>query len=386
MDQDEEQRRRDAIGRYHRGERISSICRTLNRPRSWFYKWLGRSRTKEQHWYADRSRKPLQPARSYEQSTYELILRTRDALIAEGSFYGPAAIGWELRDCGVESVPSLATIKRIVQTNPVAAQAAPHKTRPYPAPMVTGPGSVHQGDFVGPRYINGLRFYSLNMVDLATSRVAVPPVARRATEPVIGSFWQAWWRLGMPRLLQLDNELVFFGNQRYPRALGQFARLCLHYGIELLFIPIREPWRNGVIEKFNDHWNRRFYRTTREVRTFDQLSDCALRFESSHNSRWRYSKLRGRTPDAALESFGTELRWPPRIQPPPLPLPRPKSGLIHFIRFIRGNRQLPIFGQRFELPPEALYQYVQATLDLARSALDVRLHGSLIESIPYRPK
>jgi len=35
-------------------------------------------------------------------------------------------------------------------------------------------------------------------------------------------------------------------------------RLCLHFGIQPVLIPVGEPWQNGVIEKFNDTYSGTF--------------------------------------------------------------------------------------------------------------------------------
>ena len=120
----------------------------------------------------------------------------------------------------------------------------------YPAPWALDPGAVHQADFVGPRYVGGVRFYSLNAVDVASARAAAEPVFSRATEHVIPGLWSIWKRLGIPKALQLDNELVFFGNRRYPRATGQVMRLCLEAGVEMVFIPIREPRQRRLLRRW----------------------------------------------------------------------------------------------------------------------------------------
>jgi len=141
-------------------------------------------------------------------------------------------IAWELEAEQIEP-PSLSTIKRILK---VAGLTTPKRRAPkgikYPAPLAIEPGSVHQADFVGPRHVNGIRFYSLNAVDVSSARAATEAIKSRATEQVIPGLWNIWSRLGIPNFLQLDNELVFFGNRRYPNALGQVMRLCLQLGVE----------------------------------------------------------------------------------------------------------------------------------------------------------
>jgi hypothetical protein len=45
----------------------------------------------------------------------------------------------------------------------------------------------------------------------------------------------------------------------YPRSPGLVIRLCLHFGIQPVFIPVSEPWRNAVIESFNDTYNIKYF-------------------------------------------------------------------------------------------------------------------------------
>lgn len=66
-----------------------------------------------------------------------------------------------------------------------------------------------------------------------------------------------WQRLGVPAIQQIDNEPVFYGNRARPRAFGPLIRLCRATGVEPWFIPVSEPWRNGVVERFNDWWHQR---------------------------------------------------------------------------------------------------------------------------------
>jgi transposase InsO family protein len=59
----------------------------------------------------------------------------------------------------------------------------------------------------------------------------------------------------------------------YPGGMGALIRLCLINGIELWFIPRGEPWRNGVVEKFNDHNNNYI---TKDPEACDQSETCQL--------------------------------------------------------------------------------------------------------------
>ena len=361
---------------------MDAICESLKRSRSWLYKWLARAESVEEGWAAERSRARLHSG-SYDEQMRQTIVQTRTRLESEGCFVSAEMIAWELEAEKIKH-PSVATIKRILKAAGLTARPkrVPSGTR-YPAPLAVEPGAVHQADFVGPRHISGVRFYSLNAVDVCSARAATEPVRSRATENVIPALWRIWTRLGIPATLQLDNELVFFGNRRAPAALGQVMRLCFQNAVDLVFIPIREPWRNSVVEKFNDHWNRKFYRRISRADSFDSIQKDLLTFESRHNASWRYSKLGGRTPNRALASSSVQLRFPDRPTPPPMPLSVPSQGRVTFIRFIRSDRVLEIFGQRQTLPAEAAYEYVRATIDLAAATLTVHLHEQVIDEVPY---
>jgi putative transposase len=106
-------------------------------------------------------------------------------------------------------------------------------------------------------------------------------------------------------------------------------------------------------------------------------------FEENHNSRYRYSKLGGQTPLMALQRAGQPLRFPPAEVAPRVPLPKPETGCYHLVRFIRSDRRLDIFGERFLLPPEAEYAYVVATVHVAQQRLRVVLGADLVAEFPY---
>ena len=226
-----------------------------------------------------------------------------------------------------------------------------------------------------------MRFYSFNTVELATTRCRTVPIHHRSAEALVPALWQTWVALGIPQIQQFDNDLVFFGSRRHPRGLGQVLRLCLAQGMEPLFIPPSEPWRNGVIEKFNDHWQQKFSR--QGATTLDELTARSHAFDARHNSRWRYRKHGGRTPNQVLTASQAKLRLPASIMPPQLPLARPHAGRYHFIRFIRSDAKLHLLGESFAVPPEAVYEYVRATIDVAAHQLQLRLDDRLIDTIPY---
>jgi hypothetical protein len=228
-----------------------------------------------------------------------------------------------------------------------------------------------------------VRFYSLNAVDLCTGRFGVEPPHSRSGQAVLDGFWALWKRLGIPDRLQVDNEMSFYGSPTHPRGMGPLIRLCLRYNIDLWFIPIREPWRNGVVEKFNDHYDQKFLD---EVAMYSQaeLLQESQNFENRHNSRYRYSKLGGKTPLQTLERLNKKLHFPSQSQAPMHPLQKPEDGAYHLVRFIRSDLKLHVFGEVFLLSSELQYEYVVATIDVKEQKLKIFLDSSQVEEFNYK--
>lgn len=374
-----------AVERYRAGEAPEAICSSLGRSLRWLYKWVQRQSDGSDEWFAERSRKPVHMPRKTGAAVEELVVSIRRELERDGLFSGAQAVAWELEERGFE-VPSVRTVNRILRSHGVFDQAKAEyvkKGRKYPAPEVNAPNDVHQADFVGPRYIRGDgRFYSLNAADVLTARASGVPIRTRSTDDVLRAFWSTWRTLGIPKVLQVDNELVFWGSRRHPRGMSQLLRLCLSVGIEPLFIPIREPWRNGTIENFNGHWQSKFLKRT-ELRSFDHLVDAAREFDHKLNSRWRYSKNGGAPANDVLRRANVQLTFPSSATPP-RNLAKPERGRCHLIRLIRSDKCFDVFGERFDLPKSTMHEYAVGTIDVAHQTLTVSVDRQVVASFDYR--
>lgn len=368
-----------------------SICISIGRTRPWFYKWLKREESGDCDWYCEKSRAPLKSPNRLKRKTVKAVKRKRLELERDDLFSGAQSILWYLEEDGIEPLPSLRSVNRILDRNGLVRRRegpyVPKGTR-YPDFPSKVPNQRHQADFVGPRYLKGrtgkLRFYGLNVVDLATGRCACEPMTGRSQNVVYKGFWSIWKRLGMPRNLQVDNEMVFYGSPTYPRGMGPLIRLCLHFGIEPWFIPQAEPWRNGVVEKFNDHYKQKFLARV-QMETQEELRIGSITYEEKHNSRYRYTKLNGRTPLGALKELsGTALRFPPDQVAPKSPMEKPVSGRYHLIRLIRSDGKLDIFGEKFLVSPNLHLEYVVATVDVKEQKLKLVHEQIQVDEFDYK--
>ena len=202
-------------------------------------------------------------------------------------------------------------------------------------------------------------------------------------QDILDGFWAIWKRLGMPENIQVDNAMSFFGSPTHPRGMGPLIRLCLHHGVEPWFIPMAEPWRNGMIEQFNDHYQQKFLAKVM-MATEGDLRAGTLAFEQRHNSSYRYSKLGGKTPLKALIVSKMKLRFPEQDQAPCHRLKKPETGRYHVVRLIRSDLKLNIFGELFPVPPELKLEYVVATIDVKEQKLKLFLDKTQVEEFDYR--
>lgn len=376
-----------AVQRFKNGESPESICTSLGKSTVWLYKWVKRYREEETSWCEDRSRRPLSTPLHTPVEIEEIVKMVRLNLYNQDLFCGAQAIYWEMEELGVKPLPSIRTINRILSRNELTHRRTGRyeaKGTAYPKLPSLLPNQTHQADLVGPCYLKGpVRFYSLNVVDTATVRCGLYPAISKAGQSILDGFWAIWMRMGIPDHIQVDNTLSFFGSPTHPRGMGPLIRLCLHNEIEPWFIPMAEPWRNGMIENFNDRYQQMFLGKV-VMSSQEELRVGSLVFEQRHNSKYRYSKLGGKTPLKALAAMNTKLRFPVEDKAPNHRMKKPETGKYHLVRLIRNDLKLNIFGEIFPVSPELKLEYVVATINVKEQKLKLFLDKIQVDEFSYK--
>lgn len=361
MSEVEEALRREAARRRLAGESPEAIARDLGRTRQWVAKWAGRYDPQDAAWAQGRSRAPRRVANRTSEDVVAQVLAVR-ARLEENPWaqVGADAIAWELEKLGGPAAP-LRTIERILARGGATRRRRSGGRRsskgiPYPAPGAERQGDVVQVDLVGPRHLDGgVRFHALNQIDVASHHAGIEIIQDREDRTVLVALHALWERHGVPHRVQFDNGGPFVS----PTGLGEVVRVCLRQLITPVFIPPREPWRNGTIEHFNDTFDKRFFRQER-FSGLSHLTERAAAFERFHNTQHRYSATSGRTPE---ETAPAKPRTP--LEAEKIPTGWPERGRVEFIRFIRSDHRLRVLGRAIPMPDGTAYQYVTATLDLA---------------------
>jgi transposase InsO family protein len=376
-----------AVQRFKNGESPESICTSLGKSKVWLYKWIKRYSGEEISWCEDRSRRPLSTPLHTPAEVEEIVKMVRLNLYNQDLFCGAQAIYWEMEELGAKPLPSIRTINRILSRNDLTHRRTGKyeaKGTAYPKLPSLLPNQTHQADLVGPCYLKGpVRFYSLNVVDTATVRCGLYPSMSKSGQSILDGFWAIWMRMGIPDHIQIDNAMSFFGSPTHPRGMGPLIRLCLHNGIEPWFIPVSEPWRNGMIENFNDRYQQMFLGKV-VMSSQEDLKAGSLVFEQRHNSRYRYSKLGGKTPLKALAATNTNLRFPVEDKAPNHRMKKPETGKYHLVRLIRSDLKLNIFGEIFPVSPELKLEYVVATINVKEQKLKLFLDKIQVDELRYK--
>lgn len=378
---DEVEARKEAVSRYENGESPKQIYQSLGKSKKWFFKWLKRYKDGKDNWWEELSRKPHSAPNKISKDMEQAIIKTRKEL--ETTLYaqiGALNIKWHLQKQGLNP-PPISTINYVLKRNSLVKKRIKYEPRGanYPALKISCSNFVHQFDVVGPRYLKtDGRFYSANAIDAYDRRCCINPVRRQTKTDMLASLLRCFKLLGIPCYLQMDNKLPLRGSNRYPRSFGLIIRICLYLGIQPIFIPLGEPWRNGIIERFQDVFDKSFFRS-QYFKSFSHLVYQAKGFEKFHDSNHRYSTLEGKTP---AEKASGNLIYLDKDFEVPLKLGI-SAGYVHLVRFIRSDRILDVFGEKFAMPVELEHEYVWVTIDTKKETLSIYHDSILIEELDY---
>ncbi len=384
----EYKQRQEAVKRHLQGDKVAIIARSMGKSRKWVHHWIKRYKENPEavNWFEDGSKAPKKVNTTLETETERQILLIRNDLANEKmAQIGAISIQYECERRGIKPPPAIWTINRVIAKHGLSKQVAVQKSpKDYPDLF----WHTHQMDLVGPRFIKGDgKFYSINLIDVTTHSCFVKAARTKSSEGIVQAIASFWKTHGMPDALQMDNELAFRGSNRYPRSFGSVIRFALSQGVAVVFIPVSEPWRNGMIEKFNHIYQKRFL----QAHIFKNLEDLKAQEQSFidfHNAHHRYSSQGHKTPDEAKA-----LLLPPLYYNGIIHLPALKGGLeskipltkgcVYYIRFIRSDLKLYLPNETFTLIAELKYNYVAAEINVDNHSLVIRQNNEIKQVFEY---
>lgn len=373
------------------GKSVTFICQQLDRGKDWFYKWQQRYQDQGTDGLRDRSRAPKTSPRQLSTEMRQAIVAIRDRLVRRRGIRdryrlaGAPTIRLELEGLGYSPLPSLRAIERVLQQTD--RTSPPFRLQPtlpmtsYPGPQATHSNHVHQLDLVGPRYLKGrkARYYFLVYKDAYDQATYVDFWRAPTLDVVLGFVVRAWQRLGLPEHLQVDNGVLFAGTGRWPGSLNRFIRLALMVGVELVFIPEGEPFRNGSVENFNGWFQQRLLairlhgpaHVRRELLALVEV--CYREHLHEHLGFQTAAQVR-----RSLKRRVLPARFKCHQQPMPVAI-----GKVTFIRKVRVSGRITILGIKVKVGKRWHGHYVRASLYTRTQTLKVYHRNRLVKQVKY---
>ena len=384
--------RQQAIALHLQGWKKSEIARKVQHSRRWVHRWISRycsdaPRVSLQ----DHSRAPKHIGWTYPERIKRMVIQIRverergKRAKYQYALVSAQAIYYELRELHISPLPSPRTIhlwlKQAGQIAERKARKAPNPT--YPVLPCKAVNDVQELDFKGPFYLqdHSHKYYLVALRDKMSKKTALRALANKGMDSILDFLVDAWQTMGCPKRLKMDNCLDFRGSNLYPRSPSKLVRVCLDLGVQPVFIPLREPWRNGVVENLNGLLERFLLRTQR-FETEKHLHKAVQRMETTINTTHRLPALQGKTPQEFAAH--ARLRYPPAHYDWRRRDLQLLKGNVTFIRFVRKSGRITLTAHdKFLIGKKYKWQYVMAVVDVAKKRLNVSSEDKHIRSFGY---
>lgn len=378
--------RRALIHLLRSGKAVRQAVQELGRARSWGYKW--KARYDQEGWAGvkERSRAPCHIARKTPDAVRQEILRVRSELEIEAQqsdklgYIGATAIYGRIRSSGMETLPGVSTIERILRQAGMTKPRQPKEEKEVQYPHLK-PRIAHQLTQVDivPHYLTGGESIAcFNSIDVVSRYPAGKQFKHKCSADAADFLVHTWRELGLSEYLQMDNESCFSGGYKHPGVIGKVVRLALTVGVQPVFSPFYHPQSNGSVERFHQDYSAFVWDKVHLENLAAVRQRSALLFPNYRNSH-HHSALKGKSPHEVHTAT------PPRQLPADFTYPDKlpiTAGQVHFIRAVDNNRQILILNKIWPAGLGQPDQGVWATLSLTPKDATLRIY----DAAPDAPK
>lgn len=361
--------RKSAIHLLRAGQKVGAVAAELGRSTRWVRKWRKRYQAEGWDGLKDRSRRPHKIVRQTPEANQQAIRKARSELEAEAAegkglkYIGGQAIRTRLKEQGIQPLPSISTIERVLRaagmTRPY--QHAKEPKRHYPHLKIKNSQELIQVD-IAPHFLKGgERVACFNAIDVASRYPTGEAYAQRRSKEAEDFLIRVWQELGIPKYTQVDNEGCFSGGFTHPYVLGKVVRLALQAGTELVFSPVRHPQSNGFVERFHQDYDKHVWEDT-YLNNLAEVQAQGQHFFTLYRKR-PHTRLNEQTPETVHQS-PTRLPIELKLATKKRPL---YAGQVHFIRKVLADNTISVLNVNWPIPDAKPDQGVWATLAITIS-------------------
>ena len=365
-------RRRMAVRLYRSGMAVTAIAQKLKQSASWVYKWIRYHVCHPWTRFRSASRAPHHRSTQTSEIVERRILRLRRQLVRHQprglrfAGIGARTIQREYRK-RYGPAPSQSTIQRSLDHHHLVKHARRPRARYRPHPAAEAPNAVQATDIITRWIYGGSVVQTFNTVDVYSNDVCSTTHADKTGAEARQHLLKTWKTLGIPALAQFDNEAAFSGG-RYAQSISPVVRLCLYFGIPVLFTPLGEASYNWPVEIFNDLWAQRFWNRHQ----FSRRGDVP-RAQQAFLNWYRTDYIAPRQSDTPVhlrQGYPIQRlsdRWVEQL-PDLLPI---CAGLIHAVRRIDELGYTRFLNVPIRVGKRYAGRYVWFTLETAAQRLTV---------------
>jgi len=378
-----------AVELHHNGRSQCEIAQELRRPRRWVTRTL--KRYDPQVGLAslrDRSSRPRHSPNQTPAEIEQAICALKQAHPSWGRRQLGKQLRWQWRDDPERQAwVTESRVRRVLARHPELAPPVPEKTRrsarqiDYLECNLVWGADIHQ-----TRLPDGSIWETLHWLDLYSRYELGQLTTTRLTEElVVQSFVDVARVYGLPRLLKTDRDKLFYDPGGLPSLLG---RVLAFLKVEHLLIPKKQPWWNGVVE--------RYIRTCREECPLPEQGEAGQMHQAMETGRLFYNEERchsrcGDQPPATRYQPSSR-RLPPDFDLLQVPL---ALGPIVLTRQVQQGGRVSVAGRSYHFSQRYAGQTVTVTVEgwqaTARAAdgwqrtWDLRAQQSIPAALPPPP-
>jgi hypothetical protein len=301
---------------------------------------------------------PRRLANKTEASLEGRICALRKELEKESAlgFRGAQAIAEELKEQGLEPVPNVRTIGRILARHGLL-DARARVRRPAPAPgwylpdLRAGAAELDSFDVIEDLPLEGFGLCQVFTTrGLFGAAVGAWPTAQANTTEIVEFLQEHWRGQGLPRYAQFDNDTRFQGGHNHPDVVGRVMRLCLALEVTPVFAPPLQQGFQGMIEHFNGLWQQKVWQRFHHP-SLEALGAASRRFTEAYQRR--LARQRPEAPPRRPFPAGFTLDWQ-----------RALRGQLIYLRLSDPHGKVKLLGHEFLVDPAWQHRLVRCEVDL----------------------
>lgn len=371
--------RESAIHLLRMGYTPREVATELSRSESWVRKcrqlyqvggWAG---------LAEASRAPHQHGRRLPSEVRSAIIRVRSELEAQAAkgtglkYVGGRAVRTRLKAKNISPLPSIPTIERVIREAGLTRPKAPTPTVTYPRLYPRQPHQLIQIDHMPHFLQGGQRVFCFNGIDVVSRYPTGQVYEQRRAVDAVDFLIKVMQSIGIAAYTQVDNEGCFSGGFTHPYVLGQFVRLALQLGTELVFSPFYYPESNGSVERFHQDYQ---YHVWQDTYLSDKVAVQAQadQFFADYRHSGHHSALQGQTPHQAHHASE------PRLLEISFTCPSEKlplyAGRLHFIRRVQPDGSVWVLNVAWPVPVFDPLKGVWVTIDLRPTGSSLTIYDA----------